>query len=397
MDKKSNNQIPKKLDLEAIKQNSIDESARKGKLQKFGTVEREIVIAKNQDVEVQKSDKKKTPQAKSQVEKNNSQSDKSAKDKEAEKHRKEKEGKRVKKEKEAQKAKQKKEKEKELKRKADVKIKKQKEKERLQKAKEKEKLENKSKQESTVAAAKKSEKTQKGAAAKLAEDVSDRFDETQDESIQKIEVAAKVAESEAIGAAASDAKEKKISAVRLREWSAKFKKLLSKFFSREFRKYSIAAIAALCVIAIIISSFFIRNHVLMKKVEYIYYGINDTAVTRVIEIDKDQQKKRVKELKRHGQKSKFDFFSRTIIEFDRWYNEGIVTLGNVTGNDCDTDGSILYRSDGIEDGKYLPSFRLCKDIGEGKFERKLYVSAYDRKTRELIGVQYIDVTLKIGG
>lgn len=164
-----------------------------------------------------------------------------------------------------------------------------------------------------------------------------------------------------------------------------------------------AATAAVLVVSIVVAGFGIRNYRLKESVEYAFVGTLENKSVRAIEISEEEQLERVKEMKRKGQKSKFDFFCNTGIEFEYATAYGSLVLANVATNDSvfvvsilDEDGNLIYRSGGIEPGKYLSQIRLFAPPENGKHDCRLYVSAYDPNTNELIGVQYTNLTIWIG-
>ena len=165
----------------------------------------------------------------------------------------------------------------------------------------------------------------------------------------------------------------------------------------------IPIIALIMVVAVLLSAFSIRNYRLNKILEYNYIGTLENRSVRDIEINEEEQAERAKDMKRKGQKSKFDFFCNNEIEFEYSTAYGTLVLANIATNDCiivasifDEDENLIYRSGGIEPGRYLSQIRLFAPPKDGKHTCRLYVSAYDKETNEVIGVQYTDLTIWIG-
>lgn len=165
----------------------------------------------------------------------------------------------------------------------------------------------------------------------------------------------------------------------------------------------ISAVAVILAVSALIASVGIRNYVLRESVEFTYSGVLESQSVRTIEISEEEQAERAKEMKIRGQKSKFGFFCNNELFFEYPTAYGPLILANISSNDCifiatilDEDGNLLYRSNGIESGKYLSQIRLFNPPTDGKYDCRLYVSAYDKETNELLGVQYTAITLLIG-
>ncbi len=161
--------------------------------------------------------------------------------------------------------------------------------------------------------------------------------------------------------------------------------------------------AVILAVSVLAASVGIRNYVLRESVEFTYSGTLEKQFVRDIEISKDEQEERAGEMKRRGQRGRFSFFCNDEIFFEYGTAYGSLVLANISSNDCifiatilDGDGNLLYRSNGIESGKYLSQIRLFNPPADGKYDCRLYVSAYDKETHEITGVQYTPITILIG-
>lgn len=186
----------------------------------------------------------------------------------------------------------------------------------------------------------------------------------------------------------------------------KLSAFIKKAFSAKYRVISIILIAFILTATGVPTAIFTYRNRLITTVGdgYDYYGITDDR-EKEIEISAENQLERADELKRHGQKSKFLFFANTEISFDKWYSNGKLIFGNVEQNNCelvitifDKEGkTVLYRSDGIKPGYYIPEIRLFEQLDDGEYKTRMYVAGYDPDSNELVGVQYVKVKLIVGG
>ena len=181
---------------------------------------------------------------------------------------------------------------------------------------------------------------------------------------------------------------------------------LKKAFSARYRIVSICVIAVILIgVGVPVAVYSYRDWLISIVANgYNYYGIADTRA-KDIEISEEKQLERADETDRHGEKRKFTFFSETEISFDKWYSKGKLIFGSVSQNTCDLvvtiigeDGkTVLYRSDGILPGCYIPEIRLFEQLKPGEYKCRLFVTGYDSKTDALIGVQYVNIKLIVGG
>ena len=167
------------------------------------------------------------------------------------------------------------------------------------------------------------------------------------------------------------------------------------------------AILLLCiglVFGTVLSAVSVRSELLQKKYRFIYGGSLQKECLFDLTIDAESVRKYVREMDRHGQTRKFAFFCNDTLAPDTMNGLCAIMFGSPDTNDCililsiyDENGDMLYRSDGVEPGKYISQIRLVTDMENGAHTCRAYVTAYDRDNYACIGVQYTDLTVQIGG
>ncbi len=169
------------------------------------------------------------------------------------------------------------------------------------------------------------------------------------------------------------------------------------------RMILVLVISVIFIVSAVSAAIAVRNYRLLQSVEFVFSGNLEQRSARNIEISEEEQAERVKAMKRKGQKSKFDFFCNSEIEFEYGTDYGSLVLANVSTNDCilvasilTDDGTLIYRSGGIEPGRYISQIRLFAPPEDGEHNCRVFVTAYEKDTYELIGVQYTDLTIWIG-
>lgn len=157
----------------------------------------------------------------------------------------------------------------------------------------------------------------------------------------------------------------------------------------------LAVCSAVLVFAVCLSVVSGYNEFLLQKVGTGYAAVLQRESVYPIGIDADEEVQRIRETNRHGQKTAFRYFCEEEITFRNCTSFGALILANPQSNDCDLvatifdkDGRILYRSDGIEPGKYLSQIRLMEGLQAGEYPCRLYVTGFDRQTQKAVGVQY---------
>ena len=175
------------------------------------------------------------------------------------------------------------------------------------------------------------------------------------------------------------------------------------------KEHLIAIIAVLIAFVIVLGSVFTVISLRVKipdNVVFEYNGEDATPSTvSKISISESEQLKKYDKIKRkiHGKKSKFKFYANDYVEIDDLFLEGTISFGNLSMNDCtmiltivDEEDDIIYNSMGIAPGRYLPRLSLIKDIAYGVHKCKMYVSAFNSSTYELIDTQQMNITVVMG-
>ncbi|MGN0635600.1 MAG: hypothetical protein ACI4I5_05200 [Acutalibacteraceae bacterium] len=188
-------------------------------------------------------------------------------------------------------------------------------------------------------------------------------------------------------------KEKSASAGAAKE-NAVVKKIIA-YGGTHKKAVLLAVCSAVLVFAICLSVVSGYNEFLLQKVGTGYAAVLQRESVYPIGIDADEEVQRIRETNRHGQKTAFRYFCEEEIIFRNCTSFGALILANPESNDCDLvatifdkDGRILYRSDGIEPGKYLSQIRLMQGLQAGEYSCRLYVTGFDRETQKAVGVQY---------
>lgn len=157
----------------------------------------------------------------------------------------------------------------------------------------------------------------------------------------------------------------------------------------------LAVCSVVLIFAVCLSVVSGYNEHLLKKVGTDYACVLQKESIYPIGIDAQETVQRIKETNRHGQKTAFQYFCEEEITFRNCTSFGALILANPQTNTCDLvatifdkDGRVLYRSNGIEPGKYLSQIRLMEGLQAGEYACRLYVAGFDRQTQKSVGVQY---------
>ncbi|MCR4614772.1 MAG: hypothetical protein K5756_01295 [Clostridiales bacterium] len=177
------------------------------------------------------------------------------------------------------------------------------------------------------------------------------------------------------------------------------------------RKKLIIIIAAVLVVVVgVVIALIIHSstgiNALPKEAVPVYRGAKaHVSTVRDISIDAKEENKRIHAIKMKGDTDKFKFYCFILdtLEINEWYTPFEPCFANSKDNDCiliisifNEENELLYRSLGLEPGKYIPNVKLFEMLDYGTYKCKLCVAAYDTKTFENIGVQYKDFTLTVG-
>ena len=167
------------------------------------------------------------------------------------------------------------------------------------------------------------------------------------------------------------------------------------------------AVLLLCIgilFGTVLTAVSVRGELLKKKIQFVYSGILQDECLFDLTIDADLARQKVQDMKRHGQIRKFSFFCNDALSPDPTNGNCMIMFGNPDTNDCilvlsimDENGNLLYRSGGVEPGKYISQIRLAPNVLSAAKSYRAYVSAYDRDGYSCIGVQYTTLTVQSGG
>lgn len=172
------------------------------------------------------------------------------------------------------------------------------------------------------------------------------------------------------------------------------------FKARRAVTFNLAGALLLAVVLVAVQLF---GYTPPKKAVPVYRGLTESSVNvRDIEAEAQGQLELVKNTKAHGSTRAFKFFANGEAMIEEWYENFPLVLGNLESNKCDFivtilhKDTIVYRSMGIEPGKYLPSIKLFDAMPYGSYDLKVVVVGYDPQSYEKIGVQYMKFKLVIG-
>ncbi len=171
-----------------------------------------------------------------------------------------------------------------------------------------------------------------------------------------------------------------------------------------FRIIGFALVGLILIGAILFAVHFWNQEKTDRLLDVYYDGSIEQNFAFDTTLDAKEQAERVKQVKRHGDTGKFDFYCYDTLNFSDGSREASIIFGNVSKNDCilalylvNDLGDMIYHSKGIEPGKYLSRIS-CSYVPseEGVYDAKLYVVGYDPETLEKVGIQYVDMKLNIG-
>lgn len=187
--------------------------------------------------------------------------------------------------------------------------------------------------------------------------------------------------------------------------SAQTEHSVPKTKSKTIRLVAIVVVAAVLAASVPLAWIGVRNARMQEHALYVFNGVLQEESIFNITLDEKDQTYRAAETHRHGQTGKFSYFCDSTLVLASRNAYGPIVFGNPSANDCilvltilDKDGEMLYRSGGVLPGKYISQIRLLSAPDEsGTYACRAYVSAYDRQTKERIGVQYSKLSVQIGG
>ena len=100
---------------------------------------------------------------------------------------------------------------------------------------------------------------------------------------------------------------------------------------------------------------------------------------------------------------KFSFYFNSIVNVDDDFSTEDLCFGNPKTNDCiliatvyEKDGTVIYRSLGLEAGKEINKATLFDELSYGIHDVKVAVNAYDKETNKKIGTKYAKIKIAVG-
>ena len=122
-----------------------------------------------------------------------------------------------------------------------------------------------------------------------------------------------------------------------------------------------------------------------------------------IQVDATEQSRLAGEMKRKGDVDLFEYYAAKKLVIPDKGEPGWLNLSNAFNNKyvlmatiVDEAGNVCAHTMGIPAGYTLGEITLDWSVPYGTHKMHLVVSAYDIQTRELVGVQYSDLTVQVG-
>ncbi len=171
------------------------------------------------------------------------------------------------------------------------------------------------------------------------------------------------------------------------------------------RRAAIAALAVVLVFGIALTVDSMRGELLQNKITLVYSGVLQQESLFSIEAEDDWVHEGVRATKRHGQTRAFTCFCNDTLQLNEANMTGYIYFGNPVDNDCtlvlsvfDKNNTLLYRSGGVEPGKYVTQIRPFYVLAKGTYPCTAYISAYAGRDQDYrcVGVQYMHLTVKVG-
>ncbi len=172
------------------------------------------------------------------------------------------------------------------------------------------------------------------------------------------------------------------------------------------RGVSVVLLSLVICFGLVLSVVSFRGEQLQKKVVLSYSGVLQRECLFSIDFEDGQVRNFVESTKRRGQTRAFTFFCNTTLLLNADSMSGYILFGNPAENDCDLvlsivdeNGDLIYRSDGVQPGKYISQIRPFVAPEKGAHVCTAYVSGYRIRDQryECVGVQYMDLAVEVGG
>ena len=187
----------------------------------------------------------------------------------------------------------------------------------------------------------------------------------------------------------------------------KFRYYTSKKFLSSLNYFRIFTCIVLPIALIITASVAISHSVLLNVPSEIrateFNGRTESeAIVEDSAFNIRQQQVLIDSLNAKGSR-KFSFYINSIVNVDDDFSTEDLCFGNPKTNDCiliatvyEKDGTVIYRSLGLEAGKEINKATLFDELSYGIHDVKVAVNAYDKETNKKIGTKYAKIKIAVG-
>ena len=187
----------------------------------------------------------------------------------------------------------------------------------------------------------------------------------------------------------------------------KFRYYTSKKFLSSLNYFRIFTCIVLPIALIITASVAISHSVLLNVPSEIrateFNGRTESeAIAEDSAFNIRQQQVLIDSLNAKGSR-KFSFYINSIVNVDDDFSTEDLCFGNPKTNDCiliatvyEKDGTVIYRSLGLEAGKEINKATLFDELSYGIHDVKVAVNAYDKETNKKIGTKYAKIKIAVG-
>lgn len=187
----------------------------------------------------------------------------------------------------------------------------------------------------------------------------------------------------------------------------KFRYYTSKKFLSSLNYFRIFTCIVLPIALIITASVAISHSVLLNVPSEIrateFNGRTESeAIAEDSAFNIRQQQVLIDSLNAKGSR-KFSFYINSIVNVGDDFSTEDLCFGNPKTNDCiliatvyEKDGTVIYRSLGLEAGKEINKATLFDELSYGIHDVKVAVNAYDKETNKKIGTKYAKIKIAVG-
>lgn len=187
----------------------------------------------------------------------------------------------------------------------------------------------------------------------------------------------------------------------------KIKYLTSKEFLSSINYFRVFIFIILPIVLIVFGSIGISRTVLVNVPSEIrgfeYEGRIESETVAKSSVFNAQQQQVFMDSMKAGGSRKFDFYINSVISVNDDNATENLCFGNPEGGKYvliatiyDKDGTVIYRSLGLESGREINSAKMFAALPYGMHNVKVAVNAYDSETNEKIGTKYAAVKLAVG-